>query len=136
MEQFQKLSLIPIFLRGIVKRKEIFILATVFVFLMASIAPAQEVEVIERYDLGNNVEDITYISTGELAGKCAFADGWNVYTLDLVTGDYEKLFYQGDLNLQYSTRGIAYISLGDFAGNFLMNDGPNPDTLFIVSSSG
>lgn len=134
MQQFQKLSLIPIFLRRIVKKKAIFILSTVFVFLMVSFAPAQEV--IERFRLGNHIEDITYISAGELAGKCAFVDGWHVYIFDLDTGGYEKLFYYGDLNIRIPARGIAYISTGVYAGNFLMNDVTNADTLFIVTASG
>lgn len=114
--------------------KKIFILVPAFIFLMASITPAQEV--IERYVLGAYIEDISYINTGDFEGKCAFVDGWYVYTLDLNTRAYEKLFYLGDVNIDLNPRGITYISLGDFAGNFLINDGPNPDTLFIVSSSG
>jgi len=74
-------------------------------FIFSSGVFAQEV--IERYRLASNIEDITYISTGDLAGKCAFADGWSVYTLDFDTGEYEKLFYYGNLNFGSMTRGIS-----------------------------
>lgn len=114
------------------KKLLISVILCFFVFFSGMFAQ----EVIERYRLGNYIEDITYISTGGLAGKCAFVDGWHVYIFDLDTGGYEKLFYYGDLNIKIPARGIAYISTGVYSGNFLMNDTSNTDTLFIVTPSG
>lgn len=116
-----------------IKKKKNFILMTVLVSLMASIAHSQAV--VERYRLGNNyIEGIAFISEGKLAGKFAFADGWNVYVFDIQTGTYEKLFSQGNLPISNPAWGICFISKGNFAGNFLL--AAHPSTLFILSSSG
>lgn len=120
--------------REAVGRKTIIILLTVCFLLWASPAPAQEV--IESYDLGNNIEDLTYISGGDLAGKFAFCDGWRVYTLDLDTHGYEELFYYGESPLGIPGRGITYIGAGDYADHFLINDPVHPDTLYIFSTTG
>ncbi len=92
-------------------------------------------QVTETYRLGNNIEDITFISSGPLAGKVAIADGWGVYILDPATGTYEKHF-EYDAPIQVSTRGLAYISEGDFTGNLLMDDPGVNNKLFMFSFSG
>jgi len=97
-------------------------------------------EVKEKYRLGNMIEGTTYISSGNLAGKVAFIDGWSVYINDMIGGGYEKLFSVANIaELKVTPRGIAYIGGGVFKGYFLLNDTghANPDSkLFLVSGSG
>ena len=116
------------------KQKEILILSTLFVFLMASIAPAQEV--IEKYRTGNIIEGLTYIKEGKLAGKLVLRDGLYVYSYDLDTDKYERLFCFANLGIKALQSGICSISTGGFSGNLLMNNSKDYSKLYIVSPSG
>jgi hypothetical protein len=44
----------------------------------------------EKCKLGTMIEGTTYISSGNLAGKVAFIDGWSVYINDMIGGGEEK----------------------------------------------
>lgn len=117
-----------------IKQKEILILSTLFVFLMASIAPAQEV--IEKYRMGNLIEGLTYIREGKLADKLVFRDGGYVCSYDLKTDKYERLFCFAKLGIAIEQSGICSISTGNFSGNLLMNSWKDFSKLYIVSPSG
>ncbi|MGD9345696.1 MAG: hypothetical protein PVH84_07525 [Candidatus Aminicenantes bacterium] len=116
------------------RQKKILIVFALFVFLIASIAPAQEV--IEKYRMGNHIEDLAYVRVGELAGKLVFRDCGYVYSYDLDTHKYERLFCYANLGLGVAQSGICSISTGNFSGNLLMNSWNDFSKLYIVSPSG
>jgi hypothetical protein len=103
--------------------------------LFLTFASAFGWEVREKYKLGPMIEGMTLITSGALAGRVAFLDGFGVYVNDLEGGSYEKLFSMEKINFTITPRGIVYIGQGEFEGNFLFS-GYDRNTLFMVSGSG
>jgi len=93
---------------------------------------AQTVKVLERKRLGNQTEDITFISNGPLAGSVAILDG------DQVGGIHRGqrargLFDLFELGIRISPRGIVYMPSEAL---FAVNDPTQVSTLFLVDSHG
>lgn len=114
--------------------KVLSLFAAAFMLLFATAVLAQDV--VETADLGNVVEAIAYVDSGDLAGKTVFLDGWYAWTYDHTTGVYEKCFFLGGLGFGYYLNGITYIPTGDYAGNFLISTSSIADKLYIVSPAG
>jgi uncharacterized protein YjiK len=100
--------------------------------LAATAASAQTVKVLQRKRLGNQTEDITFVSNGPLAGSVAILDG------DQVGGIHRGqrargLFDLFELGIRVSPRGIVYMPSEAL---FAVNDGTEVSTLFLVDSHG
>ena len=93
---------------------------------------AQSVKVLQRARLGNQTEDITYISNGPLSGNVALIDGYQVFGIH--TGQKPRtLFDVLDLGIRISPRGIVYMPPESL---FATNDGFEVNTLFLIDGNG
>ncbi len=92
--------------------------------------------VLNRARLGNNNEDITFISGGRFDNHVAFLDGYEVLGLPVSGGDgseVAKLFDLRDLGIEVGPRGITYIESED---RFALVDPTQVTTLFITDHLG
>jgi hypothetical protein len=81
------------------------------------VVSAQSATVLSRTRIGNNVEGITHVTSGPLAGQLAIVDGWDVRLVRLSHGHSPKApldevslhFSTADLDLPDSPRAIAWV---------------------------
>ena len=93
---------------------------------------AQSVKVLQRARLGNQTEDITYITNGPLAGNVALIDGYDVFGIH--RGQKPRtLFDVRELGIRVSPRGIVYMPSEDL---FATDDGLEVSLLFLVDANG
>ncbi|HVS88381.1 MAG TPA: hypothetical protein VHF01_09185 [Candidatus Acidoferrum sp.] len=104
--------------------------------LTATDALAQRV--VKRERLGNNTEDITFVTSGPFANKIAILDGYEVFGVDVeeseeLEGAARKLFDLRDLGIIGMPQGIVFIRP---EGMFAVNDSVQPTTLFLKDKFG
>ncbi len=86
--------------------------------------------------LGNNTEDITFVSNGPLASTIAILDGFDVLGLPAEgrgESHVRKLFDLNGIGIRAFPRGIAYV---DHEKLFAINDAGDPSALFMVDHQG
>src|SRR5215831_7511366 len=93
----------------------------------------QPIHTLQHARLGNNAEDITFISNGPLGGQIAIMDGYEVRGLLAKGGTAHKLFDVRRLGITFAPRGIAYISSGQF---FALDDGIQQTKIFFADDRG
>lgn len=106
------------------------------ILVLASALACQAQAVSHRARLGNNTEDITFITSGAFANHVAILDGYEVLGVPLdgcspcITG---HLFDLRGLGINVGPRGITFI---DSEAAFALNDSTQPTTLFLTDDQG
>ena len=93
-------------------------------------------EVVKRERLGNNSEDITYVSKGKHKGHVAIIDGREVLVVDATKSKKGKAKSAFDFEgwaLGAAPRGIASVESEE---SFFFNDPAHLDTLFVADADG
>jgi hypothetical protein len=110
-----------------------FLLALLLVLIMlAATAALPQVQILQRTRLGNQTEDITFVSSGQWTDYVALADGYQVGGIK--TGVPPRvLFGVQQLGIRVSPRGIAYMPTESL---FAIDDGTEVSTLFLADSLG
>lgn len=99
-------------------------------------SPSTAQQVVERYRLGNHMEDVTFVPSGPTASSVVWIDGYDVYALaggGLNAAPARKLFDVRSLPLGLVPRGITYIESRKL---FALGDIRNPRTLLLVDHRG
>src|SRR4051812_30358254 len=112
----------------------VLLLAATALSLSAPEASAQTV--LSRARLGNNVEDVTYVTKGALANHVVTLDGYEVYGLPASgngNAPFKKLFDLRSLPINIGPRGLAYV---ESEGLFVLQEPSQPDKLFFVDHKG
>lgn len=110
------------------------LLAAVALSIFSSETSAQTV--LGRARLGNNVEDVTYVSKGALSNHVVTLDGYEVFGLPASgngNAPFKKLFDLRSLPINIGPRGIAYV---ESEGLFVLQEPSQPDKLFFVDHKG
>lgn len=87
----------------------------VFPLLLCIVPAAAAQTIVRSARLGNNIEDITYISSGPLAGMFVIANGYDIFTAPLHRGgpsarpQRTKFFDARNTTTTDAPRGIAYL---------------------------
>lgn len=103
-----------------------------FAILSAVHTCAQTVKVLQRKRLGNQTEDITFVSNGPWANNVAILDGDQVG--GITRGHKPRvLFGLFQLGIRISPRGIVFMPPETL---FAVNDGTEVSTMFLVDSHG
>src|SRR5215207_8115799 len=111
-----------------------FLLASAALSVLSSEASAQTV--IGRARLGNNVEDVTYVTKGALSNHVVTLDGYEVYGLPASgngNAPFKKLFDLRTLPINIGPRGLAHV---ESEGLFVLQEPSQPDKLFFVDHKG
>ncbi|HKG14037.1 MAG TPA: hypothetical protein VKB12_11875, partial [Pyrinomonadaceae bacterium] len=113
-----------------------FALLTAFAALSVLSPEASAQTVISRARIGNNVEDITFVTKGALSNHVVTLDGYEVYGLPASGGGnapFRKLFDLRQLPINIAPRGLAYV---ESEGLFVLQEPTQPDKLFFVDHKG
>src|SRR4051812_41638862 len=113
---------------AVVRAAFAFTLAALALAFFSSKTSAQTV--ITRARIGNNVEDVTYVTKGAYANHIVTLDGYEVYALPAAgngNAPFKKLFDLRQLPIQIGPRGMAYV---ESEGLFVLQDPTQPDKLF------
>jgi len=93
---------------------------------------AQQVKVLQRARLGNQTEDITFVTNGPRADYVAIVDGFQVGGVH--SGKRPRsLFDLHALGIRVAPRGITYMASEEL---FSITDGLEVNTLFLADSRG
>lgn len=110
-----------------------YLLFAAFALLPLTRSQAQSIHILQHARLGNNTEDITFISNGPLAGQIAMMDGYEVRGILAKGGTAHKLFDVRRLGITFAPRGIAYVSSGQL---FALDDGIQQTKIFFADDRG
>ena len=112
-------------------RRSTVILIAIVSLLASGGALAQTV--VSRARLGNNIEDITFISTGRLANNIAMMNGYELFVAPLnPPGSQTKLLDVRSTPIANGPRGIAYIESQQLIAFHPVDSG----TLYLVNQDG
>jgi hypothetical protein len=104
---------------------------------LAVLSPGASAQtVLGRARLGNNVEDVTYVTKGALSNHVVTLDGYEVYGLPASgngNAPFKKLFDLRQLPINIGPRGLAYV---ESEGLFVLQEPSQPDKLFFVDHKG
>lgn len=117
-------------------RRVAFVLLLAATALSLSAPEASAQTVLGRARLGNNVEDVTYVTKGALSNHIVTLDGYEVYGLPASgngNAPFKKLFDLRSLPIQIGPRGLAYVESEQL---FVLQDPSQTDKLFFVDHKG
>jgi hypothetical protein len=111
-------------------RRQVFSIALLTIAFAPTLARPETVIVSQR--LGNNTEDITYVSGGLLDGNIVIMDGYDVLAGPLVGPAPTKIFDVRALGVN-APRGIVYVPSTD---RFYYGSTEQTDKLFVTDQAG